>query len=226
MSRALRVASQNSVSAIRRSSALTLASRLRRAASSRVSSIGVLVPAVAASASPSVRKASCSAISVIRCPPSFPETGRPEVFAPPNLCNALLSHPEPPVQTAQCRATPCYEPLWQTAAPCWGSRRHRERGVAASEGSEDATEVFAGLRSGRIGAKMPFEIPIHDRRARRGSCTYIPTRYAAACRSWASGVLVTTSRRSPTSGTASRTRCRAPCQLWSLPTDATLLLYR
>ena len=94
-------------------------------------------------------------------PPSFPETGRPEVFAPPNLCNALLSHPEPPVQTAQCRATPCYEPLWQAAAPCWGSRRHRERGVAASEGSEDATEVFAGLRSGRIGAKMPFEIPIH-----------------------------------------------------------------
>ena len=94
-------------------------------------------------------------------PPSFPETGRPEVFAPPNLCNALLSHPEPPVQTAQCRATPCDEPRWPAAAPCWGSRRHRARGVAAREGSEDATEVFAGLRSGRSGAQMPFEIPIH-----------------------------------------------------------------
>jgi hypothetical protein len=28
--------------------------------------------------------------------------------------------------------------------------------MAASEGSEDATEVFAGLRSGKIGAKLDF----------------------------------------------------------------------
>ena len=33
-------------------------------------------------------------------------------------------------------------------------------GVPAFQG--EPTEVFAGLRSGRIGAKMPFEIPIHE----------------------------------------------------------------
>src|ERR687892_1208457 len=67
-------------------------------------------------------------------PPSFPETGRPEVFAPPNLCNALLSHPEPPVQTAQCRATPCYEPRLATSRS--GKQPLRAGGAAgiASEG--------------------------------------------------------------------------------------------
>jgi hypothetical protein len=50
-----------------------------------------------------------------RLPPQRLQTGGVEAAAPANPCNAMLTHPAPPVQTAQNRATPGCAPLWKVA---------------------------------------------------------------------------------------------------------------
>jgi hypothetical protein len=56
----------------------------------------------------------------------------------------------------------CCQLLRQAATGCWGRRYRRERTAATGEGREDAPGVFAGLRSGGAGAKMPFVCPIRS----------------------------------------------------------------
>ncbi len=64
------------------------------------------------------------------------EPSRPEGLAPANPSDATLPHPEPPVQAARRRATPCCAPLRQAAV------------IAASEqrppAGDDAPECFQG----------------------------------------------------------------------------------
>jgi hypothetical protein len=67
--------------------------------------------------------------------PAFP-TGRPETLAPGNRCVSIPTHPEPHVQTAPCRTTPCCEPLRQAAATCWSRSQRRERAAATGGGGQ------------------------------------------------------------------------------------------
>jgi hypothetical protein len=45
----------------------------------------------------------------------------------------LLTRPQPPVQTAPCRATPCGVLLRRATATCWGSRRQRRAEAAVGQ---------------------------------------------------------------------------------------------
>ena len=79
---------------------------------------------------------------MINTPRSFLQGPVPSPSTPGNLCDATRPSPEPPVQTAPCRATPCCAPLWQATAACWGHRHRRERGAAAGGQRGDAPVRF------------------------------------------------------------------------------------
>jgi hypothetical protein len=76
--------------------------------------------------------------------PQLLQTGRPEAAASDTPCNALLPHPERPVLTAPCRATPGCAPRRQAAAAgdagrprgvCRVVRRKGRRLIPYSKGS-------------------------------------------------------------------------------------------
>src|SRR5262249_10566891 len=77
-------------------------------------------------------------------PPQLSPTGRPEALAPGNPGGLSLTHPQPPVQPAPCRATPSRAPLQQAAAACWGRRPRRERAAAAGAGGPEASGGSGG----------------------------------------------------------------------------------
>jgi hypothetical protein len=104
-------------------------------------------------------------------PLSFSTPPVARAATPTNLSDAILAHPAPPVQAARSRATPCCALLRWAAARYWGgSRRRRARAAGAGGGRENAPGVFAGLRSGKAGAKMPFVCPIPDSQSWQFRC--------------------------------------------------------
>ncbi len=92
--------------------------------------------------------------------PQLFRPGRPEGLAPGNPSDAPLPHPEPPVQAARRRATPCCAPLRQAAAiaaseqrpPAGDSAMPQELRKVLSGGRR---QYWTNASHGKISATLP-----------------------------------------------------------------------